>query len=437
MPPTLLTDGDVREAAWSPSGAYMLLAVSQTPRTLEQLLQPRLPGTGTNDAGTVLVYDHASRRVRKVWDADDPSQSVIGVTWLARSTTAYLTVQQRVRNNNGGVTDAFGVMAIDAATAKYAWVPGMERLPQDPSIIPSPTKALALAVFDDSPAESEAVGLRAGGAEVVAQQGPPISIFRPGGAWLFPGADNFWVLASGGGVNHRIHTGPAPLAGIEWSADGDKWYFSTQNRKTRVEFIQQLEDDGRLTSVKVPLYVAPPEPKPELWVHAKPLVARQRKAKRGFNSIWLSSPEETWHPDVLVTANGLRADLSPTERAVFYVEGGVAKVRAVELLTEDQKQNLDKAIRSEVLSDVKQAGLALLMYSNDFDDMIPSAGGLDALYPYVKDESILDNFNYTPPGDLNLTRIERPADTQIGYIDGPGGRAIVFSDGHAKWFPNP
>jgi hypothetical protein len=257
------------------------------------------------------------------------------------------------------------------------------------------------------------------------------------GAWIFPGADNFWLLGSGGRVNHRIHTGPAPLAGVEWGADGSKWYFATQNRKTKAQFIQQLEDDGRLTTVTAPLYEDPPAPNPELLIQTKPMVAKQRKVKRGFNNVWLSSPEETWHSDLLVTPNGLLAELSPSERAVFYIEGGVAKVRAIEMLTDEQKQSMDKALRAEALSDVKQAGLALLMYSNDMDDMFPGAGGLDALYPYLKDASLLDEFNYTPPTDLTTTHIENPASTQIGYIDGPGGRAVVYSDGHAKWIRNP
>ena len=70
----------------------------------------------------------------------------------------------------------------------------------------------------------------------------------------------------------------------------------------------------------------------------------------------------------------------------------------------------------------------MLMYSNDMDDMLPGAGSLDALGPYLGDQSILDNFMYTPPGDLNLLHIGSPAETMIGYIDGPGGRAIAYSD---------
>ena len=437
LPPTLITDGDVRTVQWSPNGAYLLVTASQSATTVEQLLQPRLPWTG---AGMVLVYEHAGQHVRKVWQANDPSQFVANVTWLSKSNTAYVTVQQHTSTNTG-FTDAYGVLAIDAASGRFAWVPGMEHLPQAPTILPSPTQAVALAMFDDSTPAPEIIGVGPTRTDVVAaavgQATPAIPEYRPVGAWIFPGADNFWLLGSGGRVNHRIHTGPAPLAGVEWGADGSKWYFATQNRKTKAQFIQQLEDDGRLTTVTAPLYEDPPAPNPELLIQTKPMVAKQRKVKRGFNNVWLSSPEETWHSDLLVTPNGLLAELSPSERAVFYIEGGVAKVRAIEMLTDEQKQSMDKALRAEALSDVKQAGLALLMYSNDMDDMFPGAGGLDALYPYLKDASLLDEFNYTPPTDLTTTHIENPASTQIGYIDGPGGRAVVYSDGHAKWIRNP
>jgi len=434
LPPTLITDGEVGEAKWSPKGEFLLVSVRQAATSVDQLLQ-----LVARDSGTcmVLLYDRAGKHVRRVWEASDTSQTVIDVTWLAHSNTAYVTVEQGATTERS-VTEAFGVLAVDAVSGRFAWVPGMEHLTQMPAFIPSPTQALTLAVFDDSPSTSEAVSVAVPTDTPVAvgQAAPGIPTYRPVGAWIFPGADNFWTLGAGGRVAHRIHTGPAPLAGVEWGADGSKWYFTTQDRKTKAQFVQQLEDDGRLTTVKAPLYVEPPAPNPELVIQTKPMVARQRKSKRGFNNVWLSSPEETWHPDVLVTPNGLRATLSPSERAVFYVEGGVAKVRAVEVVTDDQKQNMDKAIKAAALNDVKQAGLALLMYSNDMDDMIPGAGGLDALDPYLKDASILDGFIYTPPGDLNLLHIESPAASQIGYIDGPGGRAVVYSDGHAKWIPN-
>ena len=32
-----------------------------------------------------------------------------------------------------------------------------------------------------------------------------------------------------------------------------------------------------------------------------------------------------------------------------------------------------------------------------------------------------------------MASIQNPADTEMGYVVGPGGSAVVFADGHAKW----
>jgi len=445
MPPTLVTDAAVQSAAWSSDGGYLLVAASRTAPTLENIFHP-LTGPMARDPGQaiMLAYDHATRAVRKLWESDTLNDSIEQVVWLEHSTTAYAVIEQRTPVEQGTVI-TYGLLSVDAASGRFAWVPGMERLAQPPTLIPSPRQAQALAVFDDQPAPEVLLAdgsLRSqatAATPVAAAPGaaPPIPDYRPLGAWIFPGANNFWTLREGAAVAHRIRTGPAPLAGIEWGADGSQWYLATMNRKSKAHVFQKLEDDGRLTTVNVVEYAEPAPRKPELLLHNKPMLAKQRKARRGFKNVWLSSPDETWHPDVLVTPSGGRAELAPKERALFFVEGGIAKVRAIEELTEDQKKEMMNAVKAEAITDAKQAALGLLMYGMDMDDVLPGAGSLDVLEPYLGDLSILDNFMYTPPGDLNLTHIGSPAETMIGYIDGPGGRAVAYSDGHVKWLNNP
>jgi hypothetical protein len=167
------------------------------------------------------------------------------------------------------------------------------------------------------------------------------------------------------------------------------------------------------------------------------MLAKQRKARKGFNNLWLSSQHVTFHPDVLLTPNGITPEFSPTHDAIFFVEGGIAKVRALVALTDDQKRNLYDALKKEAISNAKQAGLGLLMYSSDYDDILPPNGGFDSVDPYMKNQDITDSFTYTPPGNLGTGSMQNPSGTVLGYVEGPGGRAIVYGDGHVGWSPNP
>jgi hypothetical protein len=96
----------------------------------------------------------------------------------------------------------------------------------------------------------------------------------------------------------------------------------------------------------------------------------------------------------------------------------------------------EEARRAIALSNGKQLGLAVLMYSQDYDEVLPSPEGInDRLLPYLKNISLFDGFNYTFPGGP-LANVAKPAETELGWVNGPGGRAIIFVDGHVVWRPD-
>ncbi len=150
----------------------------------------------------------------------------------------------------------------------------------------------------------------------------------------------------------------------------------------------------------------------------------------------------------------------------------------------------EKARQTSCLSNLKQLGLAILMYSQDYDDTLPVAIGgysdvsllwttLELVEPYVKNRQIricpsdrsgaidfssfpgLDRYSYgwnkvvfayrlpmpgPPPGAImGLAQIPYPSETTAFY-DGHllgmevrtahrhnEGANVVFLDGHAKW----
>jgi hypothetical protein len=73
------------------------------------------------------------------------------------------------------------------------------------------------------------------------------------------------------------------------------------------------------------------------------------------------------------------------------------------------------------------------MWASDHDDTLPGPNDINSeLSPYLKNESLFDQFTYTYAGGP-LAAIASPAETILGTVDGPDGQAVIFSDGHVKW----
>lgn len=140
----------------------------------------------------------------------------------------------------------------------------------------------------------------------------------------------------------------------------------------------------------------------------------------------------------VVTTDGSNPILSPNGEAIAYESQGILMVRqAVPISLEQFTAMRNAAERAAILSKVKQVGLALLMYASDADDVMLGRNDnwQTTIMPYLKDASLMSGFVLTFQGG-SMNSVESPASEMLGYIDGPGGRAVVYVDGHAKWLPN-
>ncbi len=142
-------------------------------------------------------------------------------------------------------------------------------------------------------------------------------------------------------------------------------------------------------------------------------------------------------PRALVAYDSPQAVLSPTNNAVAYVTDDVLLIRRIIKLPKSVFEQAEAAAkRAEALSKAKQVGTALLIYATDYDDKLPTDRNLVGIIdPYIKNSDLLVGFNYTFKGG-DISKVESPAETELGYVNGPGGRAVVYVDGHAKWVPN-
>ncbi len=132
------------------------------------------------------------------------------------------------------------------------------------------------------------------------------------------------------------------------------------------------------------------------------------------------------------------AEFSQRYDFVIYEDAGALLLREIKPIDKLLAEKLaTDEIKKKLLSKAKQVGTAFAIYASDYDDVLPGQEGWEnKLMPYTKNRELLNDFNYSfRGGDMNL--ITDPANTELGFVLGPGGRAVVYIDGHAKWIPNP
>lgn len=105
----------------------------------------------------------------------------------------------------------------------------------------------------------------------------------------------------------------------------------------------------------------------------------------------------------------------------------------------------NRARATSSLSNLKQVGLAMMMYVQDYDEVFPpmrsEPEARKLLYPYVKNEAVFRNaidgkpyvFNAALSG-VSLARVHSPSDLAVVWEADPapdGTRGVAFADGHA------
>lgn len=137
----------------------------------------------------------------------------------------------------------------------------------------------------------------------------------------------------------------------------------------------------------------------------------------------------------LIALDASRGRTHRTNKWVAYLREGSLYMREILEMPEAQFAAMrDEVERRDALQRGKQAALALLMYANENDDVMPGPNDdvVKLMDPYIKNAAAVAGFVYTFRGGT-ITGVEKPAETEIGYVQGPGGRAIVYLDGHVVW----
>ncbi len=153
-----------------------------------------------------------------------------------------------------------------------------------------------------------------------------------------------------------------------------------------------------------------------------------------------SANRRSWNESAKTDAHGARL-LADGSAVLYRDRSGALYVRPiVRVNTSAFVEARKAALRTQSLSNAKQIALGILMYGQDYDEMYPPSGGAtqSQISPYLKNEDLFKNTltgqpAFTYVGGGSMAAIEEVAKTPIGYLAGPGGRVIIYADGHVKW----
>lgn len=130
--------------------------------------------------------------------------------------------------------------------------------------------------------------------------------------------------------------------------------------------------------------------------------------------------------------------LSADGQFAAYVAQGTLFIKPIVLVDAKAFQELeDEMAREEAVTTAKQVATGFMILAADYDDELPSArtDWKTKIGPYMKNSDMVNQFVYTYRGG-NMTAVKDPSKEVMGYVPGPGGRAVAYVDGHVKWEKN-
>lgn len=148
-----------------------------------------------------------------------------------------------------------------------------------------------------------------------------------------------------------------------------------------------------------------------------------------------SAKEKKEAKEIEVSREGTQAQPDAT-KVSFLVKGALVYRPLVKTDLATAQELADEIRRTRVISEAKQAAMAFAIGASDNDGVLPGADWREVLSPYAKNRGILDSFVRTFEG-RNLNEVKEPAKTVLGFVSGPGGRAVAYVDGSVRWEPNP
>jgi hypothetical protein len=418
----------IRQMAISNDGRYVVLARSSeriTPKLINDFLAGKVAGPPPGEVSLVL-WDNKTRASKEIWKADSNTTFIEALHWLPDSEVGLALVRENVpatpQNPNGGSRQ--GLLRISSLGTRPQVI-GLTELgnTRDLELHVSPVTPLAMVVQSQFEWHEEKT---------------------PDGKKMMvrDGHRTVYLLGDDGRLGASIQLPKdLELGQVIWSEAGSPVLAVSQVVDKKL--VQKYFAIDRRNAGLKPLDKAP-----DLYEQKQPtalpvrlkttqLTAREGQTTQAISALWLEGAPKSESPRVLVAADSTGGRVLPKAEGILYFSQGalwaapLARVPKELFLAARQA-----AERTRIISNAKQLGLATLMYSQDYDETLPTPDGINGkLEPYLKNASLFEGFAYTFGGGP-LSGVDNPVETELGYVTGPGGRAIIYIDGHVKWRPD-
>lgn len=406
--PQVVADAYVNSAAWAPDGHHIVAYRTD----MSNVRAERIPSdTPPLIEMSVVLWNATLKHAFTLWKHTGLPQDVRPIVWLPNSQIGVIRTQWMeisMQPDAAGVqkpvmTTHAALLFVDSAREQVHEV----TVPADAQFEVSPTKPQLLL---------------AGGSEGVVH-----------------------IMDKSGSMGPAISL-PKKEYGVSWLRDGAALYQFWSEKapdavKRTVKYARIDLDTSAVTMLeKLPEPIAAQKPvTPQGYVgplHVKQTVQMLREggAIQRTHPLWLESEFKSEPRRALLCPDGADALISPRGDAALYLSQGIAWVTP---LGHASREEFTRALKAVAISNAKQAGLALIMYSQDYDEILPAANDRlgDQIFPYLKNSEITDGLNYTYSGGP-LANIQNPSTTVLGTYPGPGGAAIIYADGHVVWKDN-
>jgi prepilin-type processing-associated H-X9-DG protein len=405
--PKLVTAGAVVQALWSPSGKHVLAWRAETD------MATALAGRPEHET-TLVLWTRATRKQKELWKGATLDTGVEQVEWLPNSESALAVVRRPAPPAKGAPPTATllnerWLMLVDARQGTFR---PLTRLPEGAMVMASPRRPFAV-VQSRSPRLLAIV--RADGA-IRDLSAPELKL---------PTGMGFWT-ADGSALRFN---GPTPPMEVGQRRP-PVFLLDPETVKLTGPF---TADEVRQMSSKA----QPSTDAPTVAVKGSVALIREKDSGREVTPLWIEASNPSIQRRAMVSAHARDGALSPTGDAVLYLDDGGAWVRP--LLPVDKavfQVAWERTQRDLRMAHAKQTGIGIMMFAADNQESLPAEGSdlQSLLARYSLKSGALDEFVYVFPGG-KLKDIAEPANTHLGYIPAPGGRVVLFVDGHVKFMP--
>ena len=254
-------------------------------------------------------------------------------------------------------------------------------------------------------------------------------------------AHTYVLVHRNGRVGMQIQAPASVREGPSWNTLGEPLFASTEQIAGKNQRVFRSVDvrtgQLRVLPAAPDLYTAKPQPQaPPLPIRilTAPQSLAQAGSKERISPVWVEAVSKSQDSRVLLTADGSETRLlADGGGALFQASNSLWFTPIIKLNKAEYLAARAAAQRMTALSNAKQLCLAAIMFAMDNDEVLPGPDGIEAkLMPYAKNGRLFEGFTYVYPGST-LADIASPSETILGFVTGPGGRAVLYADGHAKW----